>query len=62
MARIETRTKAVGGTGSRPPLEPTDPLSTRTALIQVFLLLGIPLGILALGKVILSRYFPGLGY
>ena len=60
MARIETRTK--GGPTSRPPLEPTNPLSTRMALIQTLLLLGIPLGLLALAKVVLSRFFPGLGY
>lgn len=62
MARIETRTKAAGGTGNKPPLEPTDPLSAQMALMQVVLLLGIPLGLLVLAKVILSRYFPGLGY
>lgn len=60
MARIETRSKGQGGT--KPPLEPTDPLSGQMALLQVVLLLGIPLGLLALGKVILARYFPGLGY
>jgi hypothetical protein len=59
VARIETRTK---GASSRPPLEPADPITTQVALIQVVLLLGIPLGLLALAKVVLSRFFPGLGY
>jgi len=60
VARIDGKTK--GGTASRPPLEPTDPLSAQVALIQIVLLLGIPLGLLLLAKVLLSRFFPGLGY
>lgn len=60
MARADAKMK--GGTSSRPPLEPTEPLSPQVALIQVVLLLGIPLGLLALAKVVLSRFFPGLGY
>lgn len=61
MARNEPKSKSTGG-GSRPPLEPTDPLSPHLAWLQVVILLGIPLGLLALGKVIMGRFFPGLGY
>ena len=61
MARAETKSRT-GGTTGKPPLEPTDPLSPQLAFLQVALLLGIPLGLLALTKVVLSRFFPGLGY
>ncbi|HKQ97830.1 MAG TPA: hypothetical protein VJV75_08145 [Candidatus Polarisedimenticolia bacterium] len=61
MARIEPKSKPAGG-GSRPPLEPTEPLPAHVAWLQVVVLLGIPLGLLLLGKVVLGRFFPGLGY
>ena len=59
MALVDSRTRTAS---SKPPLEPTEPISTQVALMQVVLLLGIPLGLLALTKVVLSRFFPGLGY
>jgi hypothetical protein len=64
MARNEQRTRPSAGSqpGGRPALEPTDPLKGTTALIQVLILLGIPLGLLLFAKVILQKFFPGLGY
>ena len=64
MARNEPRTRATGGQGpaNRPSLEPADPLSGTTALLQTLVLLGLPIGLLLFARVILHRFFPGLGY
>ncbi|HEV8376506.1 MAG TPA: hypothetical protein VGR38_09795 [Candidatus Polarisedimenticolia bacterium] len=43
-------------------LVPANPLSGRQALIQVALLIGIPLLLLLLAKVLLRQFFPSLGY
>ena len=48
--------------GGRPSLIPADPLPGWKALVQTALLLGIPIGLLLLAKVILRTYFPELGY
>jgi hypothetical protein len=62
MAQREMKVRSAGGAGpsGRPPLEPADPLPLSTALIQVALLLGIPIVLLLLAKVILTRFFPGV--
>jgi hypothetical protein len=64
MARNEPRTRVTGGQGpaNRPSLEPADPLSGTTALLQTLILLGLPIGLLLFARVILHRFFPGLGY
>ena len=46
----------------RPGLIPTDPLPGWKALVQAALLLGIPITLLLVAKVILRTYFPSLGY
>jgi hypothetical protein len=43
-------------------LIPANPLSAREALFQVVLLLGIPLILLLLARVLLRQFFPSLGY
>ena len=43
-------------------LIPANPLSGREALLQVVLLLGIPLILLLLARVVLRQFFPSLGY
>jgi len=50
------------GAPSRPPLEPTNPLPARTAVLQMVLLLGIPMVLLVLMKAVLRTFFPQLGY
>ncbi|HYV85521.1 MAG TPA: hypothetical protein VFB49_06400 [Patescibacteria group bacterium] len=64
MARNEVRTRTPGGQGpaGRPPLEPADPLSGTTAFVQTLILLGLPIGLLLFARVILHKFFPGLGY
>jgi hypothetical protein len=64
MAQNEIRTRPAGSTGpsGRPPLEPTDPLPLSTALIQVAFLLGIPIMLLLLAKLVLVRFFPGVAH
>jgi len=64
MAQGQAKGRAGGGTGSggRPPLEPADPLQVSTALIQAAFLLGIPVVLLLLAKVVLTRFFPGVAY
>jgi hypothetical protein len=53
----------VGGSApARRGLSPPDPMSGWLAVVQVVLLLGIPIGLLLLAKVILVKFFPGLGY
>ena len=48
--------------GGRPTLIPADPLPGWKAAVQVVLLLGIPLTLLFVAKVVLKRFFPELGY
>ncbi len=52
--------------GSRPAgrstLIPEKPLSGTTAILQVLLLLGLPIGLLFLAKLALRAFFPQLGY
>jgi hypothetical protein len=43
-------------------LIPSNPLSTREAVIQIALLVGIPLILLLLAKALLHQFFPSLGY
>jgi len=50
------------GIGGRPSLEPSDPLTLKTAILQVVVLLGVPITLLLFAKVILRTYFPELGY
>jgi hypothetical protein len=46
----------------RPSLEPADPLPGWKAIVQSLLLVGIPLALLLIAKVILTTYYPELGY
>ena len=46
----------------RPSLEPADPLPGWKAIVQALLLVGIPLALLLIAKVILKTYYPELGY
>ena len=56
--------------GSRTPepknvvsdLIPANPLTARSAFIQVALLIGIPLALLLVARLILRQFFPSLGY
>lgn len=43
-------------------LIPANPLTTREAILQVVLLLGIPLVLLILARYALRQFFPSLGY
>jgi hypothetical protein len=43
-------------------LIPANPLSIQKALLQVAFLLGIPLVLLLVGKVLIRVWFPELGY
>jgi len=52
-----------GGQGpSRPSLVPADRLPVWKAALQAALLLGIPLTLLLVARVIMQRFFPQLGY
>lgn len=51
-----------GPSPARPQLIPADPLPAWKALVQAIALLGIPIALLLLAKVVLKRFFPGLGY
>ena len=63
MARNDRMQKPSGSSpGGRPSLEPTDPLPLGTAVVQVVLLLGIPIGLLLFAKIVLRSFFPELGY
>jgi len=68
MNQTKASRKKPGGMGSPEPrnvvsdLIPQNPLSARTALIQVSLLIGIPLALLLLARYLLHRFFPSLGY
>ena len=46
----------------RARLVPENPLPPRVALLQVLILLGLPLGLLLLAKLVLRSFFPHLGY
>jgi hypothetical protein len=46
----------------RQKLVPDNPLTGWQALIQTLFLLGIPLALLLLAKVVLRTFFPELGY
>ncbi len=58
--------------GPRPPgqpaaparrsLEPSNPLPPWKAVVQVAILLGIPVTLLLIARIILRVYFPHLGY
>lgn len=56
-----TRSAGTGPTG-RPGLVPAEPMPVWKALVQVAVLLGIPLTLLVLAKLVLRHYFPELGY
>jgi hypothetical protein len=56
------RESRTGPSTEVPGLIPSDPLPARVAILQVVLLFGIPLLLLALAKYLLHRYFPTLGY
>ena len=68
MSENKASRKKPGGGGSSDSrtvvadLIPQNPLSARTALIQVSLLVGVPLALLLLARYILHRFFPTLGY
>ena len=51
-----------GSVSSRPSLVPKEPLSGWVALVQVLVMLGIPLALLILAKLVLRSFFPELGY
>lgn len=51
-----------GPGAGRPGLVPANPLSLQKALLQVAVLLGIPLLLLIVGKVLIRAWFPELGY
>ena len=46
----------------RPSLVPDDPLPGWKALLQALFLLGMPISLLWIIRIILRAYFPGLGY
>ncbi len=46
----------------RPSLIPPDPLPGWKAAVQALVLLGIPLTLLFVAKVVLKKFFPELGY
>ena len=68
MAEPKGARNRQGGSRSSEPknvvadLIPANPLSGRTALIQIALLIGIPLVLLFLAGFILRQFFPSLGY
>ena len=51
-----------GSASVRPSLVPKEPLSGWVALVQVLVMLGVPLTLLILAKLVLKSYFPELGY
>ena len=51
-----------GGPGGGPRLIPEVPLSGWIAFLQVAVLLGLPISLLILVKIILRLFFPDLGY
>lgn len=59
---IPNGTTGPGPGAGRPGLVPANPLPVRKALLQVLVLLGIPLALLIIGKVLIRAWFPELGY
>jgi hypothetical protein len=57
-----TQSRPLPQPAGRQGLVPAEPLSLRTALLQVAILLGIPLFLLVVARVILRTFFPELGY
>jgi hypothetical protein len=51
-----------GQPSARPSLVPADPLPGWKALVQAALLLGIPLALLFLAKIVVRIFYPELGY
>ena len=47
---------------ARPTLIPADPLPGWKAIVQAIILLGIPIALLLVAKVVLRKFFPQLGY
>jgi len=68
MNQTKASRRKSGGVGSPEPrnvvsqLIPQNPLSTRAAVIQVSLLIGVPLALLLLARYLLHRFLPSLGY
>ncbi len=67
MSRMNRRPVGANPPGHHPPtgrpsLVPADPLPGWKALVQALLLVGIPLALLLVAKVIVKRFFPELGY
>ncbi len=60
--RWQKVTRPSGQPAARRSLEPADPLPAWKAVVQVAILLGIPLTLLLIARVILTVYFPELGY
>jgi hypothetical protein len=50
------------GLAAKPGLVPSDPLPGWLAAVQVLILLGIPITLLLLARLVLHRFFPQLGY
>ncbi len=51
-----------GQTVGRPSLIPADPLPGWKAAVQAAILLGIPITLLLVARLILKKFFPYLGY
>jgi hypothetical protein len=51
-----------GQAPGRAPLHPADPLPGWKALMQAAILLGIPLTLLFVARLVLRKFFPSLGY
>ena len=68
MAEPKGARNRQGGSRSSEPknvvtdLIPANPLSVRTALIQIAFLIGIPMVLLLLAGFVLRQFFPSLGY
>lgn len=50
------------GAANRPSLVPANPLPGWLAIVQVLILLGIPLTLLFVARLVLHHFFPDLGY
>ncbi len=67
MAKNNRRQRGAQAPGQAQPaaratLVPSDPLPGWKALVQAAVLLGIPIGLLLIARLILRRFFPFLGY
>jgi hypothetical protein len=67
MARSHSQARAANPgsrptPSGRPSLIPEDPLPGWKAALQALVLLGLPLALLLIAKVILRTFFPQLGY